>query len=289
MALQEAPILAPFGAQAISKVDRNGREVAMWWLMSTLAVAVEPPAAPAPPLVALEPAGAPLAIPVASEPPPPPLAIPGPPAPPPASRRDLLAMRDYQRQALAVRPISEVSVSPGTTTWSGWGGRWGGWGWATTTPPTVWRTDTWALFEGPHRLDVPTALDRLGDAAGADDLRRRIRGNRTAGTALQLVGGLGLAAAITGAVAADGASSDAAWAAWMNTAVIGAGAAAGGWIGGAFPLQRARRLTALPDRSLDRRVMEERVDAYNEHLATSLGLSPEAALQVDLDGARGRR
>jgi hypothetical protein len=259
----------------------------MVWLLTTLAGAAEPSLAPAAPPVALEPAGAPLAIPAPTSPPPePPLAIPGPAAPP-ASRRDLFALRDYQRQALAVRPISEVSVSPGTTTWSGWGGRWGGW--ATTTPPTVWRTDTWALYEGPHRLDVPTALERLGDAAGADDLRRRIGANRTAGTALHVVGGLGLAAAITGALAADGADSDEAWAAWMNTAVVGAGAAAGGWIGGAFPLQRARRLAASPDRTLDRRVMEERVDAYNERLATSLGLSPEAALQVDLDGARGRR
>ena len=239
-----------------------------------------------------EPAEPPLAIPV-TEPAPsaePPLAIPADPPPTPPARRlgergpdrspELAAKRVYARKLLTVRPTSEIVVgaAPAMGWGYGWGWGWGyGWGWA----PTAYPVARWDVFEGGARLDVPTALDRFGDADGRAALERVIRRKRTWGN----VGyGVGVAGAVTGLVGLVGLDAARTWedaTTWSQVATGGFANGALGWIAGAFPHARASRLATDPSLTWTEAQAADLADAANERLRLELGLPAEVAYDVE--------
>ncbi len=236
-----------------------------WVGLSLAALASDPAPSGAAPEPMVE-APRPLAIPADT---PAPQGLPG--------RERASALRTYARKHLAVHSLAEVYATPATTTW--WGGRWGGF--ATTTPGYLVASDTWAVFEGEHRLDVPSYLHLVGDDASKERLDHRISAHRSAGTALAVVGVAGLTATFAGLVGMEVANTLAAQRQWSAISLGGLGAGVGGLVIGSFPATRARRLATYPDRTLDRRQVEEAVEAYDVRLATELGLSPEQALRVE--------
>jgi hypothetical protein len=182
---------------------------------------------------------------------------------------------------LAVHSLAEYYVEPGVTTYYGTGWRHFGWGVATTTPAAIERVDDWAVFEGEHRLDVPTYLETIGDSNGKIDLQRRITSNRSAGTALEVIGAAGVVAALAGVIGVESATTIDQQVAWSDVSLGGLGAAIGGFVIGSFPANRAHRLESRPATTLDRHQVEDDVQDYNARLADKLGLSPDEALRLE--------
>ncbi len=257
----------------------------------TAALAAAEPDAPAD-----EDSPIPLAIPVGESGPPPqfdgppddprPMAIPGPSA----SAEEVAARRQYARRHLSVRDTSEIVVSATTMMSPGWGygwGGWGGWGWGggwggwAWTVPTATRVDSWAVLEGTRRLDVPRALDRLGDPGARMELERRVRVRRTWGHVITGVGAAGIAAGVVGLVGLDQARTLDEARAWSAMGTAGLVGGAGALVVGSFPSSRARRLLVDPTLTIDREQAAEQAEVHNEALRVELGLSPTQALAIE--------
>ncbi len=192
----------------------------------------------------------------------------------------LRARATYARKELSVRPITEVSVRTATVGtgwgpyWGGWGPYWGGgWGgWYSV--PVVDAQRTWAIFEGEHRLDVPTALDKLGDTPTRVDLERRSRRSRTAGTVWTAAGVTGLVSGLVGVVGLDQSRTYEEARVWSTVATAGTLAGITGLVVGTFPAAKSRRLYVDASQTLSREEAEERAETVNAALAAELGLEP---------------
>ena len=229
----------------------------------------------------------PLAVPVGQEPPPEarrparsgqPLAVPGRR---PLTPEDVAAVRTYRREHLSVRGYREAYIGSTTPT-TGYYGRWGGWGggWA-WTQPYLFEVEGWAVYQGSHRLAVPEALERLGDPGARVHLERRMRRNKTAGTALYVLGGVSLVSSIVGLVGLDGSRSYDEARVWSTFSTASMLTGAGCFVAGSFPLGKARRLAIDPSYSLSRADAERRADEANDRLRAELGLTPEQALRLE--------
>jgi hypothetical protein len=233
----------------------------------------------------------------------PPLAIPfdGKPTtgsttmrPPEALRtsEDLKGAMSFRSGHLEIRTI---------TSWSGGGSmvihegyRWGppgpgprwGVGFSTVVGSPMVPEHAWAVFQGPTRLSVPAYLDLVGDPRG-DDVRRRIRSNRTAGTVLATVGVVGIATVVTGLVGASTADFPAERREWNNVGLAGVGGIVVGFTGASIANGSARRLQSDYGQ-LGWEPTRTQVDEYNEKLRSQLGLSPDQAWRIIEEGGGAR-
>jgi hypothetical protein len=195
----------------------------------------------------------------------------------------LAAVRAYRLRHLAVR--TEVEYTGGTATVShspyGWG-----YGGAVIDRDPLQLHRSWAIYQGPMRLEVPTWLSLSGDEAGRSELEGRIERKRWLSRTyygLAGVGVLGIAAAYIGG------SSDAEWAQgyeWGAIGAVGLGFAVGGLVGGSIPAASATRLRTDFTKTVDIVDAQKAVDARNEALRAELGLTPEQALAVESEAQR---
>lgn len=203
---------------------------------------------------------------------------PRPPEPPralAASAQLARALRTYERKALSVRPVTDFSVRTAAVAgWGpgwGWGPYWGGW----YGVPVVDAQQGWAIFEGDHRLDVPTALDKLGDTPLRVQLEGRMRRARTAGSVWTGLGVAGIVGGLVGIVGLDQSRTYAEARTWSTVATASSLVGIGGLVVGSFPSSKARRLAVDPSWTLSRDDAEERAESVNGALAAELGI-PEA-------------
>ncbi len=199
-----------------------------------------------------------------------PLAIPLDSAPPPspegAPSRNDWADEQYQSMALSIRNVSEFYSTPGTVTSWGWG--WGRVG--VISPPVVYRTDDWAVFRGPVRIDVPSFLDLTGDEPARMALEHQIQRSRSAAQGLYGAAVVGAVAGVGGLVGMGNARTVQQYATWSQVTTGGVIALIGGAIGGSFPAAKARHLALRPAETLSLDEATERVTAYNANLRTSM-------------------
>lgn len=194
----------------------------------------------------------------------------------PLSDQQLDALLEFRWQHLEVRAFERQS--PGVTWVSpGWGwGRpgWGGWATVVTSPPVI--REEWAVYQGPKRLAVPRYLEMVGDRSGAEQLARRIRGNRSTGSVLGglalmgLVGGLG---GITASLVDEPVRRDQ----WTT---IGLGSFGGALLSGilsATTHHRADKLASDYGKTQDIDQVESEVREFNERLREELGLTADQA------------
>jgi hypothetical protein len=290
-------------AMAWAQAEPTGSEVAE----EPLAIPVDqaPPASPQPePPASGQQTPVELAIPVNRPPQAPsqparPLAIPRAGI----SAQDAAAQRAYARQRLSVEAITEMSLSSATVSTWGYGGgfgyggyggygRWGyGWGpsWGFASVPVMTARQSWAVFEGDHRLDVPTALEKLQQVPLKTDLERRIRRSRTAGTLWTGVGVAGLIGGVAGLVGLDQSRTYDEARAWSMMATTSTVVGVSGLVIGTFPSAKARRLFVDPSLTLSREDAEATADTVNEALRVQLGLSPEQALRLEQPDAPAPR
>ncbi len=246
---------------------------------------VERPPAPAHPPEAAPNVERPLAIPQTprvSRPPPAPAA----PADPELGADRLQALRKYRRQHLSVQHYSGLAVgSTLQTDYYGYGG-YGGWGWRSMHVPYYYRVDGWGVFQGPQRLDTLSYLDRVGELSLQQVVKQKVRAKRTMGGVLYGLGVAGIAGSIVAGAGATDARTRAELSQWRLLSTASVGAILGGFIGGSFPLSKARRLLAHPGNTVDLAVIEEQVADFNEDLRLKLALTPRDVLSLENTDAR---
>lgn len=193
----------------------------------------------------------------------------------------LRAMREYKVRRL------HVSVEQH---WTGGGQQiisnpygWGGGVVVTRDPVTV--TRTWAVYEGPVRLDVPRYLDLVGRDEDKRDLEGRISRKKWLSRTYYGVAVGGVAAIVAGSVGRATADTSEEAAQWGSVGAAGLGATVIGLIGGSFPAATANRLRTDFPRVTDIRDAQVAADAYNEELRVELGLTPDQALRVEEQAA----
>ncbi|HHO53009.1 MAG TPA: hypothetical protein ENK18_19560 [Deltaproteobacteria bacterium] len=246
--------------------------------LSVLAEASEPQTPVIAPISGVDKDPRPLAIPMGPSPAPPrAVTITAPPETGSKTR----AMREYRNQHLSVQRLSEIVT---TTSWS-YHYRYrpyrGGGGWVAWPHPWSYNVDTIAVFKGEQRLDVPSTLGELGDVAARLDLERRIGSQRSAASALQAIGVVGVGAAVVGLIGRDQASTFTELRDWSRVTEVGIGMTFGGLMLSAFPSSRARKLQYTHELTLSLDDLQRRVADHNEALAAELGLDPEVALQLE--------
>ncbi len=215
-------------------------------------------------------------------------------APPEAPRtsEDLKAAMGFRSGHLEIRTITSWRGGGAFVVHQGYG--WGprgpgprwGLGFSTVVSEPMVPEHAWAVFQGPSRLGVPEYLDLVGDSR-ADDVRHRIRSNRTAGAVLSTVGVVGLAAVVTGLVGAADADFPPERREWNNVALAGTGGILIGFTGASIAHGTARRLE-YDYGELGWEPTRAQVDGYNEQLRQQLGLSAEQAWHIIDEGGGGR-
>jgi len=231
-----------------------------------------------------------------SVPPERPLAIPltrQAPRPLPEPARDeeseaekVSALRSYRNQFMAVRHYSGLAMGT-TTVHTDWYGGYG-WGWGTvrTGVPYYYRVDGWGVFVGPQRLETLSYLDHIGDLNTQQIVKQKTRSQRTLGAALYGLGAAGVVGSIVSSAGARGAQTQAEFTQWRWAGTASVGVILGGFIGGSFPMSKARRLLTHPGQSVDLATIEEQVADYNDALRAKLDLSPTEALSVENQQSR---
>lgn len=222
----------------------------------------------------------------------PPLAVPAEVKHPDPLTRTQLA-RTYRAQRLEVLP--ELEFTPGYSTvyrrpW-GWGprGRYYGYSPVTVmhTPPTA--ENSWGIYQGGARIDVPTWLELTGQYGELTEVTRtleeRTRRARVGYTLL----GVGAAALVGGTVARGLVETPEAYEAAAWTSLGGAGLTIGGLLGGAIASGRADILRNRPAEYMDPGEVRGVADDYNDELARELGLSPQDRSLIDSERVPVRR
>lgn len=205
----------------------------------------------------------------------------------------LAAVRSYKANRLVVRPVTTYqggqTMIMGGPSW-GWGGpgRWGGgwgyggWGMSSAYVTAPNRVDSWAVYRGPERLDVPAYYRAVGREDAARDVERRIRKNRGWSAGLITTGVVGAVATIGGLVAMDFAQSEAdlATAGWVTLGGLTAGVT--GLLAASGPTNRARNLRQWPRLTMALQDAQTETAAHNERLRIGLGVPPERAHEIEL-------
>jgi len=137
------------------------------------------------------------------------------------------------------------------------------------------------VFEGPHRIDVPTTYQALGDDAGYERLEDRIRSNRTLGDVGYAVALTGVAASVIGLFEMDTVRTWHDEQFWGTITGGGVGLMLGGAIGGAIPAGRASRLQYDHELSFDVDTLQKDFADHNAQLASQLGLSQTEAAELE--------
>lgn len=222
-----------------------------------------------------------------------PLAIPGngrPVRPDPMSPEKLAALRTYEAERLEIR--GETEVRAGAVPVVGWG--WG-WGWG---PRPGWRHHTtigvayapvattrgWGIYQGPQRLNVPTALSLAGDSR-LEGLQTAIQRKKTAANAWYTVAGVGGAAlvgSVFGRVTADSRDE---YNTWYSVGLLGGATGIVGLIAASGPASEARSLEQVPYLTLSLEDARAVVERHNDALRQRLGLSPAEVWSIE---SRGR-
>ena len=194
---------------------------------------------------------------------------------------ELQSIRTYGRERLAIRD---------ETTHHGGGGTFMpsfGFGYDYVPNPT-YTTHAWAVFQGPSRLDVPHYYAAIGEAEKHDQLEASIRHKRTLARGFYVLAGAGAAATVVGFFGANTASSYQAAGNWEKVSLCGLGGVLVGAIGGTFPGSKATKLEHDYQGQVDEKDAQAHLDAENEKLRQSLGLTPEQVLRVEEGGSRRR-
>jgi hypothetical protein len=215
-----------------------------------------------------------------------PLAIPRDPAPrPPPSvpvidAEKLEAIRSYRSRHLAIRHYSSLSVGTAITPGYGYGFGYG-YGSMRTSYPYYYPVNGWGVFQGPVRLQTPAYLNLVQDEPTSVLLQRRVRTNRGAGYALYAAGLAGVVGTLVAGTQASNAQTLAELKQWRTVGTVSTLALLGGFIGGSFPMSKARRLLTQPGLSVDLQEIERQVSTFNEDLREDLELTPAEVLAIE--------
>jgi hypothetical protein len=205
-----------------------------------------------------------------------------PPLEPPSS--DLArarAQREYLDRHLSLRRYGEASLGVGYAT-AGWWGPRGRFHYGVVPYTRVVRRVGIGVFQGESRIDVPTTLEVLGDDAGYRSLQSRINTNRTLANMGAAVGVAGIGATVVGVVQLNDPflTFDEALT-WRSVTYTGVGMILGGFLAGAIPAGRAQELQFDYDETFAPGELDQRVDRYNEQLASELGIRPTEAVRLE--------
>lgn len=196
---------------------------------------------------------------------------------------ELAAVRAYRARHYAIRTETHTSGG-GTRVWSSpyaWGGT------MVTREPIV-TTRTWAVYEGPVRLDVPQYYALAGETERHDFLAQRIAMKQWLGRTYYAGAAGGIAAVIVGAIGVSATDNTEKKDKWAQVGVTGLGVAVIGLIGGSLPIANAQRLKteyALSD--IDIASAQAVIDARNEAIRVELGVAPEEALSIEESTGHG--
>lgn len=242
------------------------------------------------PTLAQEDAELPLAIPADPTAPAPAVQAPtpSPPRPGPMSPEKLEALRRYQAERLAIRGETEVHGGGARAVWVGgwWGPRWGPHTTVAVVPEPVFATRTWGIYQGPQRLQVPTAMEMSGDpqaAALQQTIDRKKRASRAWYTAAGIGGGVAVAS-LFGQLNADDRVE---YTNWQLAGVAGVGTAVVGLLGAGGPAGEARALERYPSRSMTPAEARALVDRHNDRLRQELGLTPQEVWSIEREEPPG--
>lgn len=203
-------------------------------------------------------------------------ALPPPPGLPGLSPETLQAMREYRLRHLQVRTETTISGGSQTVRSSPY---WGGPVMVTTDP--IVTTRSWAVYQGPMRLDVPTYLELAGEEELRTELVGRIERKRWLSRTYYGVAAGGVLAIAAGFVGVGTAETSEDQYRWSTVGTVGLGATVVGLIGGSFPAASATRLRTDYGRTVDILSAQRTADGYNESLRQDLDLTPEEALRVE--------
>lgn len=204
------------------------------------------------------------------------------------SDSDFKAIQQFRSEHLEIRTITNWRGGGATVVHHGWWGpRYGPHvGIGTVYRQPVVAEHTYAVFQGPTRLNVPQYLDVVGDPR-EDDWRRRIDNNRrwSAGfTGLGVMGGVAtIVGVIGGSMNRDFDRRDD----WDLVTLSGIGGLVIGFGGAsatssrAFTLQTNYNLLGWDN-------TRNQVDDYNDALRQDLGISPQQAWDI-IDSSSQRR
>lgn len=182
------------------------------------------------------------------------------------------AQERYEANKLSVRTVAEYYASPGLVTHYGWG--WGGV--AVASPPTWVRDESWAVFRGPVRIDVPTYLQEVGDTTARMQLEQRVQRNAQASDVLLGVGIAGGVAGLVGLLGMDRARTLQDLSTWSEVATVGGVAFVGGLVTFGLPASKARRLQWEPETTLNLATVQEQVLEHNRSLRSQLAVPDNA-------------
>lgn len=209
--------------------------------------------------------------------------IEGPPSDRPGamSPQKLEALRRYRNERLQI--LGETEVHGGGATfvhgvW--WGPRWGPATSVVIAPEPVFTSRTWGFYQGPERLDVPTALRLAGDERAErvqQTIDRKRRAARTWTGVAVASAGLGIAG-VFGELQADTRYE------YLNWRLVTLGGAVGvvtGLVVAAGPAGEAQALQRYPARSLSPAEARAVVDRHNDRLRQELGLSPQEVWSIE--------
>ena len=211
--------------------------------------------------------------------------------PPPMSAAQLQALTQYREQRLSVRPETELHGGGAVVVGGGYGGMYrpgpyGGVhvGWAVpgvVLSDPVTAEQTWAVYQGPTRLDAPEFLRAAGETGRADALDRDIKRAKRASAAWLGVAGAGAVMAVTGVMGLGVTGDPDINRMYNNLMVGGAGVAAVGLVGSSFPSARARELSHDLPASISLAEAQAMAAKHNDALRQQLGLSPAEVWGVE--------
>lgn len=191
-----------------------------------------------------------------------------PSEPVPLSQERLAAIRLYRRQHLRLLPELTLRFAPPPPM----GPFDDPYAWAPPKAPTEHRS--LVVYQGSEQVKAPMVFDLIGRNDLATRVEEKIQSNRRVGTTLYTVGGVGLLTAVGGFIAMERGRDSGSGRLGGTMALAGLGAVGVGFIGGTFPLTRARHLEADPSAVLPVAEIEEELDVFNEALRLELGLRP---------------
>jgi len=192
----------------------------------------------------------------------------------------LEAFRAYRSRHLSVRHYSGVAM--GTVVAGGYGYGFGyGYGAMQTAYPYYYPVQGWGVFQGPVRLQTLDYLGLVQDVATRQRVQQRVRRNQVTGYSLFAVGVAGIAGTIVAGTGASNARTLAELQQWRTVGTVSTLGLLGGFIGGSFPLSKARRLLNQPGLSVPRADIDQQVSDFNEGLRNELGLTPAEVLSIE--------
>jgi hypothetical protein len=218
----------------------------------------------------------PLALPAGAQPP----LMQAPEATPPQPARAAVdaervrLAREYKELRLSV--LTETTFTPGTTTVHS-GYVWGPPRRRYYHPVTVVHTppmahQSWGIYQGSQRLEVPDYLSITGQSTAALDLNNKIDRSESRARVGYTLGGVGVAAVVGGIVARGMADNKQTYVAGYWTSVGGVALSVGGFIGGGIASGRAERLARRPAEFMDLNSVQADIEQYNADLGQELGM-----------------